>query len=276
MSLESTTPSSLLELDSTYATRLPLRTHFLRAHRPETLACNPAATPAVAELYTWLTRTYLPARFPSVFEPRASGLWNAATGDVMPFEAVGAEGALEVLGRNVDTDFLVLLPEATEGAGGESGKGQKNGQRQEKYVLQAFVTAFPAGFRTRAKLGLRLADIHGPVPGYAEKLEKSMDRFFASLVVGRVVKRWNWTVGFGREEDALFCTGGLHGDARLGAGGVEGSDGGGGGQGVERGEVDLKTAHLRCERQTLHRLPESKALVFAFKVSFSYFCLGVW
>lgn len=36
-------------------------------------------------------------------------------------------------------------------------------------------------------------------------------------------------------------------------------------QGREEEEVDLNQTVLRCERQTLHRLPGTKAVVFAFK-----------
>jgi hypothetical protein len=43
----------------------------------------------------------------------------------------------------------------------------------------------------RKKINLTLANIHTPVPGYAAKLEKSMDRFFATLPVGKIVKRIN-------------------------------------------------------------------------------------
>ena len=53
------------------------------------------------------------------------------------------------------------------------------------------MTCFPNGFDTRLKLGLKLREIHDPVPGYAEKLERSMDRFFERLEVGKVVRRVN-------------------------------------------------------------------------------------
>ncbi len=53
------------------------------------------------------------------------------------------------------------------------------------------MTCFPAGFNTKEKLGMKLRDIHGPVPGYKQKLERSMDRFFEKLEVGKVVQRSN-------------------------------------------------------------------------------------
>lgn len=62
------------------------------------------------------------------------------------------------------------------------------------YVLEAYSACFPSGFQPKEKIGKKLADIHGPVPGYKEKLEKSMDRFFARLEAGRLVKRVNWSL----------------------------------------------------------------------------------
>jgi hypothetical protein len=59
------------------------------------------------------------------------------------------------------------------------------------FSLQAYIWCYPAGFVPSRLLGLPLAAIHAPVPGYASKLEKSMDRYFSRLKVGRVVTRTN-------------------------------------------------------------------------------------
>ena len=79
-----------------------------------------------------------------------------------------------------------------------------------------------------------------------------MDRFFASLPVGKVVKRANWSISTNGQ---LFCLAGNHMSAEeLAARERE----------EEVEEIDLDKTVLRCERQTLHRLPKSRALVFAF------------
>jgi hypothetical protein len=99
----------------------------------------------------------------------------------------------------------------------------------------------------RKKINLTLANIHTPVPGYATKLEKSMDRIFATLPVGKIVKRVNWGITTNTD---LFAPGGDHI--------YEGED-------TKEEKTDLEKTVLRCERQTLRRLPKRKALVFAFK-----------
>jgi hypothetical protein len=81
-----------------------------------------------------------------------------------------------------------------------------------------------------------------------------MDRFFASLPIGKIVKRANWSISTNGD---LFCLKGNHmTEGELGL--VEGK-----GEG-EGEEVDLKKTVLRCERQTLHRLPRTGGLVFSF------------
>ena len=62
---------------------------------------------------------------------------------------------------------------------------------EDQYALRGFVLCFPSGFNTKEKFGLKLREIHAPVPGYEEKLAFSMDRFFDRLEVGRAVKRFN-------------------------------------------------------------------------------------
>lgn len=82
---------------------------------------------------------------------------------------------LRVMGGLIEDDLLFLMPS-------DDGDG---------FTLRGFVTCFPNGFNTSKKLGLKLRDIHKPVPQYKEKLEKSMDRFSQRLGVGRFIKRAN-------------------------------------------------------------------------------------
>jgi hypothetical protein len=236
-------------MDSTYRSRIQLRKQLIARERYEVLACNPEAVPAVLELYEWLTCTYLPTRFPTLFSLAGSNLLNEVTSELLPLSLppthAGAEQALEILGENVDDEFLFLQ---------KSNKPEDQG----KYRMEAFINCFPSGFNTREKLNMLLADIHTPVPGYEAKLEKSMDRFFASLLVGRIVKRANWSISTTGE---LFCLAGNHmteAEASLAAKEKKEEE-------REEDDIDLSKTLVRCERQTLHRLPATGALVFGFK-----------
>ncbi|CAI7669798.1 unnamed protein product [Penicillium viridicatum] len=250
MALENLDPSELLPMDKTYKDRLALRKSVLEQHHDVVVAINNDQTPeedhrirpAISELYNFVLGTYLPTRYPSMFKLNAESsiFQNLVTGTTWPTTlspTMPAIQALEILSQTVDDDFLILLPELSPDT-----------EEQPKYVLQAYAACFPSGFNTRKKLGLRLVDIHVPVPRYREKIERSMDRFFGRLQVGKFVKRINWSITI---ETGLFA-------AFSGTHAVAGKKE----EAIEPGELNVDQTVLRCERQTLHRLPMSKALVF--------------
>ncbi|OOF99844.1 hypothetical protein ASPCADRAFT_126737 [Aspergillus carbonarius ITEM 5010] len=260
MALTTTDISHLIPMDKTYKERLTLRQSLLTQHPTVVVGVTPEGQrkgspvfAAITELYEFIVGVYLPTRYPSMFtledpEPntKTKTLHNKITNQRIPLPHPGTgREILTTLGTFVDEDFLVLLPDP-------SPSSEKTPEIEDiKYILEAYTTFYPAGFDTREKLGKRLSTIHDPVPRYKEKLEKSMDRFFAKLEVGKVVQRVNWSVT--TEGTSLFAAfGGVHGD--------EGKKE----EVMNVEEVDGEMTRLRCERQTLHRLPKTKALIFTF------------
>lgn len=260
MALENISLSELIEMDSTYLERMGIRRQLLEQHPEATIQSNPMCEPAALELYEWLVRIYLPGRFPSIYNHTPIGLLNTATNETLPYHQNNAKSALKVLGSHIDTDFLLLLPSSKAEDGSPI------------YHLEAFVTCFPSGFSTYEKLGLPLAQIHSPVPGYQAKLEKSMDRFFAKLECGRIVKRANWML---TTNEKLFSEGGSHlyesGKTQMNVSEVSAVQVGDETVNVDaeiqkqKAEVVPEDCRLRSERQTLFRLPKTRALVFSFK-----------
>ena len=282
MALENITLSDLVAIDKTYVERMELRKSVMDAHYWETVRCNPACEPAAIELYEWMVGTYLPGRFPTIYkfveagdvptDVKTSGrqLYNAVGDKYLPLKAPSALEALYTLGHNVDDEFLILLPSSTAEDGSPI------------YHLEGYVTLFPSGFSTPDKFEQSLAGIHKPVPGYKAKLEKSMDRFFAKLEVGKIVKRANWSI---TTDSELYKLSGNH----MYAGGT--SESNAQSEAIsnshapltnektldvtssdldeivenQKKDVIIEDCRLRCERQTLHRLEHTKAIVFAFK-----------
>lgn len=194
--LTNTTFSELIQIDNNYLSRIALRKQIIADHHEIAIQAHPSITPAVNELYSWLVCTYLPTRFPTIFtlSPSTSPfLYNAATSQTVPLSPPEDPiRSLEILGENLDEDFLLLLPS----------------EDRDGYVLKGYITCFPAGFNTLEKFGKKLRDIHAPVPGYKAKLEKSMDRFFDRLEVGKVVLRSNWSIT--THERLFAASGGNH------------------------------------------------------------------
>ncbi|RAH85189.1 hypothetical protein BO86DRAFT_304613 [Aspergillus japonicus CBS 114.51] len=298
MALSNLDISTLILIDKTYRSRLAYRQSLLSKYPSVVIGVTPTAESegslahsAVRELYEFVLGVYLPTRYPGVFdlvdttssssssstsdentdeglagettatkERKPKYLLNRITNRSIPTRCpISAREALTTLGTVVDEDFLILLPTSRVGPPrDEDTVAEKKADEEDEYTLQAYTTFYPAGFDTREKLGRTLSAIHDPVPRYKEKLEKSMDRFFAKLEVGRFVQRVNWSVTTGTELFAAF--GGIHGDAADGGEGKGGQHDGVMGLGA----LNVDDTFLRCERQTLHRLPRTKALVFTF------------
>ncbi|HEX6841573.1 MAG TPA: DUF3445 domain-containing protein, partial [Stellaceae bacterium] len=111
------------------------------------------------------------------------------------------------------------------------------------YRLVAASLCSPARWRLADKLGHPLAEIHAPVAGYAAKLAAPVDRFFATLKAGRLVWRLNWSI---HDDPAPFQP--VAPPPKLITAATAG-----------------ERLWLRVERQTLHRLPATGAVVFTIR-----------
>jgi hypothetical protein len=182
-----------------YLDRILLRKDLIARHEDQVLAVNAPAIEAVQELYSWLGGQYLPQRYGDIFElhrQESSGkietlLHNKVTDDIVPIDpySQSPEDALRIIGRQVEEDFLFLLPSGPE----------------EQLVLEAYIACFPAGFAWTRKRGKTLAEIHQPVPDYKKKLQLSMDRFLSRLEPGKFVKRLNVSLQLPLEVTLKVC-----------------------------------------------------------------------
>ena len=136
---------------------------------------------------------------------------------------------IDLAGRLAQEDFCLMAP----------GK--------EGYTLEAASLCFPSRWRLADKIGHPMGLIHAPVPGYREKLERPVGRFFDYLDASRPVWRVNWSLN---DDPSLF-------------------------QPVRRLESEPDEAittnnagqriFLRCERQTIRRLPVTGWVLFTIK-----------
>ncbi|KAL3493645.1 hypothetical protein BJX62DRAFT_71063 [Aspergillus germanicus] len=291
MAISTLDPSELIPMDKTYKERLALRKSLLESHPGTVRAVNMSKdTPevnarireALCEWYAFVMGEYLPCRYPTMFqlvgEKEGMVLENAVTGartcvdpevvlrsfireaeDGGDIEEAPLLHLMDILSSYIDEDFLILFPNPPDPS------TTITNPEEIPYTLQLYSTYYPAGFNPRAKLGLPLAQIHTPVPGYKQKLEKSMDRFFSRLEVGKFVVRANWSVMTpGARLFAAF--GGLHDHTPedMDLNGKKEAEGNVKEETMDVEGFDGSDTYLRCERQTLHRLPKSKALVFSF------------
>ena len=139
------------------------------------------------------------------------------------------EMPLDLAGRVVQEDLCLMAP-------GETG-----------YTLEAASLCFPSRWRLIDKIGKRMVDIHSPVPDYENKLARPVDRFFDKLDVNKPVWRVNWSL---TDDPDLY-------------------------QPIRKTSTDYSRSinsknagdliFLRCERQTLRRLPNTGWILFSIK-----------
>lgn len=113
-----------------------------------------------------------------------------------------------------------------------------------RYALTAALLCFPAHWRLAEKLGRTMSEIHAPVPGFNGRLGAPADRFFTSLLPERPVWRANWSVV---ESPVLY-----HPQPREPLADLTAEDAG-------------RRLWMRIERQTLRRLPRTRAVVFTIR-----------
>ncbi|KAH8197619.1 hypothetical protein TruAng_008203 [Truncatella angustata] len=234
MGVRTAKPADLIMIDHNYLERLEIRQETLRNHAEKTLGCLPVGTAAVQEVYSYLLDSYLPVRYPLMFMKDEKKFFNRVTNTAFPLvPPADPVEALRLMAANVEDDMFILQQEP-----------------QGHRCIAAMCTS-PSGFDPSQKLGKLLKDIHAPVPAY-DKIGPSMEKYFSRVEVGKNAVRNNWSV---TTTPDLFnvATNHIKEDDPI----------------EEDINVDISKAILRCELQTLSRLPKTRALLFSFK-TFTY------
>ena len=105
----------------------------------------------------------------------------------------------------------------------------------------------PSTWSLAEKIGLPMAEIHAPVPGFAGRMGDVIARIFDALQPGQIVERFNWSI-YG--DDTLN-----HPLSRAAPH-----------EHFPAGEAVLAKAHIRVERQTLRRMPASGDILFTIRI----------
>jgi hypothetical protein len=172
---------------------------------------------------------YLRQYHPTWFRGDTTALVNALTGEQWDLASPPCD-PLELAGRLVQEDLCIIQ------------------HMDDGPHFIAAVLCFPSRWRLHDKLGKPLAAVHGPVPLYADRLARPVDRFMQHVKPGHIAQRLNWSV---MDDPRLFQPTG-HGQDGINA------------------EVTAENAgtklNLRVERQTLRRLPRSDAVLFGIRV----------
>ncbi len=176
-----------------------------------------------------LLAEFLPRRFPEIYRLDGGRLWIGPLEDASPLTSDDV-APLELAGRLVQEDLCLMEPAGAS------------------YDLTAASVCFPTRWDLPSKIGRPLGPIHAPVPGFAEKLARPVDRFFGLIKPDKPVWRANWSL---IDSPELFQPRGhfrTEPDRSI--------------------TVDTAGARiwLRVERQTLRRLPRTGGVLFTIRI----------
>lgn len=228
MGLFTVSDPAWFELDERYMDEMAERRRLLHEHHAEVFAALPESDAARTETLAAIA-DHLARYQRDCFARDGTTLHNRITGETWDI-AAPSHDPLEVAGRLVQEDLcLVQNIDAVP-------------------VLTAAVLCFPSRWRLAEKIGRALAQVHGPVPLYGERLARPVDGFMRHLKPGHIAARLNWSV---LDDATLFQPAGKWRQANNAA--VTPQNAG-----------DM--LFLRVERQTLRRMPHTDAILFGIRV----------
>lgn len=239
MGLKKVDLNEWLLMDETYGDVCDIREKVITENPEQTVLSEPMAAEAVSETYDMMIG-FMVQRYPMYFVKEGSMVKNLARKTEFPLMAkhfpknTPPQTLIRIVTQNCQEDFLLMIWD----------------EETQQYRLRSGSFAFPSGFDPSYKLNMTLKEIHGPVPLYKEKIEFSMDKFFAKLKVGQWVQRVNWAV---QAHTNWYAPTQNHSSAEKIL------------EPLKYDELNFDKVFLRCERQWLTRLPKTGAIVFTIR-----------
>ena len=216
-----------IEADEHFYDELKEKKQLLISNYPEVFASRPGSLPAQTEVLA-LVLKHMEKYCPGVLTTEQDEVIIPKLKwkfRISDFE----ESPLDLCGRFVQEDLCLMAP-------GPDG-----------YTLEAASLCFPARWRLMDKMGLPMSGIHKPVPDYSEKLSRPVDSFFNRIDVDRPVWRVNWSL---TTDPTMFQpVRQKHSAPELSITSKNAGD----------------KVYMRCERQTLRRLPDTGWILFTIK-----------
>jgi len=228
-----------IELDNQWTKYHQHKLDRLHGERASRLCkTSPQALDAAKETIQLLSQ-YLVHRYPSLFrfvfnENQQKQIEIKATGEIYPIDS---SDPLKYASLLIEDDLALMM---------------KN-ENDEKYYLKAGSIVLPGFWRLEDKFEMSLSQIHlsGDVPQFKEKLENSMDKYFQKMTPDNPIVRYNYFI---QTDGELPWSSSIGAEDTFGIGWQNAQP-----------NPSIHDIHLRFERQTLRRLPETDAILFTIR-----------
>ncbi|KAK9807447.1 hypothetical protein WJX73_008098 [Symbiochloris irregularis] len=240
--LEPMDPADWMEIDAHYDEEIEEKRQLLQLKPDQTFNVLPGteSLECCQELLEMLSE-WLPCYYPDRFRTSDGQLHNLVTGEAFALDpTMEATHPLQAASLLVQEDLCLLK---------DDGKG--------RYRLIAGSVAFPMRWSLLQKMGRPMHLIHAPVPFYQKDLRKPVDEFMSSLAPEQAYWRANYGVTdhpylyqLFSEKEVVNAVKGKHVNDK-----------------VEELSQDNAgdLLYLRNERQTLSRLPKTRAVLFTIR-----------
>lgn len=236
--------SDWVRIDKSYCSQIEAKKELYKSYMADIFVSR--SDDESTELCKWeffeLLIQHLLARFPNIFEMKGEDyIVNKVTQEVISIKKEGSsEDPLLRAGKLTQDDWIILQYDTD----------------LAMYVLTAGVLCFPSDWSLREKFNKPMDAIHEPVKPYTEHLKEKVNKLFVRMKPEKPMWRANWGI-FSSLKDTtdLF----IHPNRQLHRVGDPDS------KLPFEGELTGKKLYLRCEYQTLKKLPRTGAMVFGIR-----------
>ncbi len=221
-------------MEADYAANMREKRELLAAYPDRYYRTLPGSLPAQRELLERVV-AHLLKDYPDRFVRSRSNLRSLDTGAEFDLSDQGIEPLLQ-LSQFIEEDFMLI--EETEGGA----------------IITAASNAYSSSGRLVASVGRAIDWAHVPVPGLSEMLGRRIDRIVGSVHAATPGERFNWqltpmaSIFFPRDDPHAANAAAMHRILDTLRGNPE-----------RAGDL----LWIRVERQTLSRLPDSRAVAFS-------------
>ena len=232
-----------VRIDNTYPKQMHARKKLYETNINDIFVSrkNNSQTEACKREFFALLIEHLPRRFPEIFERQQNGgyLLNKVTKELV---------STDLDDIPVDDDLLLRAGRLTQ----EDWIIMELDPNQNTYVLTAGLLCFPSNWSLAEKFNKPMQQIHGPVQIYMDNLKDKVDSLFLRMKPNKPLWRANWGI-----YTSLYDTYDLfsHPKRQLHSGTSLPFE----------GEATGQRLFLRCEYQTLRKLPKTGCIVFGIR-----------
>ncbi|ODV61169.1 heme-dependent oxidative N-demethylase family protein ASCRUDRAFT_75881 [Ascoidea rubescens DSM 1968] len=218
-----------LDMDKFYWHYIQEKERIYHEYGDQNIGWLPESWDACVELME-IVRDHMVKRYPLLFT-KVDGsnkiIKNELTGETLDTTFPLKEHPLVYVSKMAKEDFYIVLK-----------------RDDGRHYMVAGAVPFPGGsFAIKDKIGKHIDQIHSDVPYYETKLKRSMERWFERMQPSELVERASWYMTWDRK---LMCSNvyALKADEKIDS------------------DIPPTEFNFRVERQTLRRLPRSKAIIF--------------